>query len=193
MLLPFDESQETSNVEADRPKRTPLNPNRIRDHLANERTYLSWMRSGIALMGFGVLIVRMRMLNMPAASHVPGNGWKLGLAFSIVGLLAVLLSTQHYFAVRNDIEQDTYEPPDRWVILSSLVVLLPCWRIPSTRTAGTMSSPSVAKAWPTRSAPSPFSLKTTSWPASIRPNCLPRTNSSPPLPSPWIARTHPPT
>lgn len=82
------------------------------------------MRSGIALMGFGVLIVRMRMLNMPMATHVPGNGWKLGLAFSIVGLLGVLLSTQHYFAVRNDIKQDTYEPPDRWVILSSLVVLL---------------------------------------------------------------------
>lgn len=32
MLLPFDESQETSNVEAERPKRTPLNPSRIRDH-----------------------------------------------------------------------------------------------------------------------------------------------------------------
>jgi hypothetical protein len=54
-----------------------LNPNRIRDHLANERTYLSWMRSGIALMGFGVLIVRMRMLRAPMAPQLPGNGWKL--------------------------------------------------------------------------------------------------------------------
>jgi putative membrane protein len=100
------------------------NPNRIRDHLANERTYLSWMRSAIALMGFGVLIVRLRILRPPLAPQPPGNGWRLGLAFAIVGLLAVLLSTQHYFAVRDDIEEDTYEPPDRWVILSSLAVLL---------------------------------------------------------------------
>lgn len=101
-----------------------LNPNRIRDHLANERTYLAWMRSAIALMGFGVLIVRLRILRPPIAPQPPGAGWQLGLAFSIVGLLTVLLSTQHYFAVRDDIELDTYEPPDRWVILSSLAVLL---------------------------------------------------------------------
>ena len=48
----------------------------------------------------------------------------LGLAFSVVGLLTVLLSTQHYFAVRYDIDEDTYEPPDRWVLISSLTILL---------------------------------------------------------------------
>lgn len=107
--------------------RTPLrqrNPNRIRDHLANERTYLAWMRSGIALLGFGVLIVRIRVLKPPLAPQPPGNGWKLGLAFTLVGLLMVALSAFHYFGVRNDIEDDTYDPPDRWVILSSLVLLL---------------------------------------------------------------------
>jgi putative membrane protein len=100
------------------------NPNRIRDHLANERTYLSWMRSAIALMGFGVLIVRMKLLQPPMLATSVGNGWKLGLAFAIVGLLMVLLSTQHYFAVRDDIEEDTYEPPDRWVILSTVAFVL---------------------------------------------------------------------
>ncbi len=100
------------------------NLNRIRDHLANERTYLAWMRSAVALMGFGVLIVRLRILRPPLAIQPPGNGWRLGLAFAVVGLLTVLLSTQHYFAVRDDIENDTYEPPDRWVIISSLSIIL---------------------------------------------------------------------
>jgi putative membrane protein len=99
------------------------NPNRIRDHLANERTYLAWMRSGIALLGFGVLIVRIRLLRPPLAPQAPGGGWKLGLAFALAGLLMVALSTFHYFGVRNDIEDDSYEPPDRWVLLSSLVLL----------------------------------------------------------------------
>jgi putative membrane protein len=121
-MFPLFKSREVSAEEIE--KRRKRNPNRIRDHLANERTYLSWMRSAIALMGFGVLIVRLRILRPPLAPQPPGNGWKLGLAFAIVGLLAVLLSTQHYFAVRDDIEEDTYEPPDRWVILSSLAVSL---------------------------------------------------------------------
>lgn len=121
MFLPFKPKSTDSEASEIARKR---NPNRIRDHLANERTYLSWMRSAIALMGFGVLIVRMRILRPPFAPQPPGNGWKLGLAFAIVGLLSVLLSTQHYFAVRDDIEEDTYEPPDRWVILSSMAVLL---------------------------------------------------------------------
>ena len=118
----FSKSDNSSNTEATPPTR--LNPNRIRDHLANERTYLAWMRSAIALMGFGVLIVRLRILRPPMAPQPPGNGWKLGLAFSVVGLLMVLLSTQHYFGIRNGIEADTYSPPDRWVILSSIAVLL---------------------------------------------------------------------
>jgi putative membrane protein len=38
--------------------------------------------------------------------------------------VTVLFSTQHYFAVRRDIDEDTYEPADRWVLLFSLAVTL---------------------------------------------------------------------
>lgn len=81
------------------------------------------MRTAIALMGFGVVIVRLRAFRPPIIPH-PGNGWKLGLLFSLVGLATVLLSTQHYFAVRRDIDEDTYEPADRWVILFSLAITI---------------------------------------------------------------------
>ncbi len=117
--------EEIENQQLTPPKIAPKyrNSSRIRDHLANERTYLAWMRTAIALMGFGVLIARFRLLQPP---NLPtsGNGWKLGLIFSLVGLMTVLLSTQHYFGVRYDIDQDTYEPTDRWVILFSLAIIL---------------------------------------------------------------------
>ncbi len=67
------------------------------------------MRTAISLMGFGVVIVRLRFFRPPITT-TPGNGWKLGLIFSLVGLSTVLLSTYHYFAVRHDIDEDTYEP-----------------------------------------------------------------------------------
>ncbi len=99
------------------------NPSRVRDHLANERTYLAWMRTAIALLGFGVVIVRLRLFQSPLIPN-SGNGWKLGLVFSLVGLITVWFSTAHYFSVRRDIEEDTYEPTNRWVILFSLAVMM---------------------------------------------------------------------
>ncbi|MGL5874958.1 MAG: YidH family protein [Xenococcaceae cyanobacterium] len=110
-------------TETDREKPKVYNSSRIRDHLANERTYLAWMRTAISLMGFGVVILRLRAFHPPMLPR-PGYGWKLGLLFSVVGLVTVLLSTGHYFFVRRDIEEDSYEPPDRWVILFSLTVTL---------------------------------------------------------------------
>ncbi len=99
------------------------NPSRVRDHLVNERTYLAWMRSAIALMGFGVLIVRLRSFR-PPLSTVPGAGWKLGLVFALMGLITVFLSAQHYFRVRHDIDADTYEPADRLILFFTAIITL---------------------------------------------------------------------
>lgn len=40
--------------------RSPIiaNPNRARDHLANERTFLAWVRTGVAIVVFGFAIGR---------------------------------------------------------------------------------------------------------------------------------------
>ncbi len=43
-----------------------FNPDYWRDHSANERTYLSWMRASIALMGFGLVILRLRTVSSPS-------------------------------------------------------------------------------------------------------------------------------
>lgn len=101
----------------------PPLPSRIQAHLANERTYLAWMRTAIALMGFGVVIVRLRLIHPPLLPHT-GISWKLGLMFSLFGLLTVLISTRHYFSVCTQIEQDNYKPTDRWIIIFSLAIAL---------------------------------------------------------------------
>lgn len=105
------------------PSSIPKPVSRTRDHLANERTYLAWMRTAIALIGFGVLIARLRYLVSPDVMGT-GQGWLLGLGLACIGLLTVLLSTWHYFSVLSAIETNTYEPNSRWVILFSLVVTL---------------------------------------------------------------------
>ena len=110
-------------IELDKAKQVQQNPSRVREHLANERTYLAWMRTAISLIGFGVVIVRLHHFFPPQVHH-PGNSWKLGLVFSLVGLVTVLFSTKHYFAIRRAIDSDTYQSSSRWVFLFSLGVTL---------------------------------------------------------------------
>ena len=100
---------------------SPGAASRIRDHLANERTYLAWMRTTIALMGFGIVIARLRSL-LAAGTTGTGQGRLLGLIFTIIGLLTILISTQHYFAVRNSIEQANYQPRSVPILIFSSMI-----------------------------------------------------------------------
>jgi len=104
-------------------KQSKLNPSRIRDHLANERTYLAWMRTAVGLMGFGVVILRLPTFQPPEVPRL-GISWKMGLLFASVGLITVLISTIQYFSVRRYIEEDTYQPADRIIILFSGAISL---------------------------------------------------------------------
>jgi len=101
----------------------PYNPNRARDHLANERTYLAWIRTAVAFLGIGIVVVRLRYI-FPTQMPVHNHGWKLGLVFGISGLLLVLLATAHYFHVQKAIETESYQPEKRWIIVCSMVVTL---------------------------------------------------------------------
>lgn len=97
------------------------NSARVRDHLANERTYLAWMRTAISLMGFGVVIVRLRYL-LPAAIQGHTHGWMLGLLFALFGLVTVVLSTAQYHTIRRAIDSESYEPNSRWILLFSVAI-----------------------------------------------------------------------
>ncbi len=117
----FDRVQLSTPMQVDDEKLQQQNVSRAIDRSANERTFLAWMRAAIALMGFGVVIVRLRVVQLPL-QHRQAIGWKLGLIFSLVGLATVLISTVHYFRVRHQIDSDTYEPPDGIVLFFSFAV-----------------------------------------------------------------------
>ena len=97
--------------------------NRTSDHLANERTYLAWVRTAVALMGFGVVIMRLRYL-LPAGVQGHTHGWELGLLFDLTGLLMVALAARHYFRVRHAIDTDTFQPSGAAIVGCTLAILL---------------------------------------------------------------------
>ncbi|MEB3216703.1 MAG: DUF202 domain-containing protein [Nostocales cyanobacterium 94392] len=113
---------------------------RLREHLANERTFLAWLRTSISLIGFGLAIARfglfLRQLQTPTTQQIVENPTffsyqNLGLTLIIVGVLILALATLHYNRVFREIEEANYQP-NRLLIwfLSSVLMLLGLLSIP---------------------------------------------------------------
>jgi putative membrane protein len=89
----------------------------VTDHLANERTFLAWVRTSIALMGFGVVIARLRFTliesGIAGQNAGPSAGLRstlLGFLFAAIGLLTLLFALIHYQRSRRMIDSGDYRP-----------------------------------------------------------------------------------
>ena len=104
-----------------------------RDHLANERTFLAWVRTSIAIMAFGFVVEKFALFirrlqyffDKPNAASVtpPSTGYStiFGMVLVATGALIGLLAFVRYKKVEREILEDTYRP---WIMLDVLVALL---------------------------------------------------------------------
>lgn len=82
----------------------------FRDHAANERTLLAWIRTGIALMAFGFAIARFGLFLREVAQvgqvhmvHGTGSSW-FGVVLVVLGLVTNVAATLRYAGMRNAIQ-----------------------------------------------------------------------------------------
>ncbi|HZS88649.1 MAG TPA: DUF202 domain-containing protein [Chloroflexota bacterium] len=99
----------------------PVNPNATRDHLANERTFLAWVRSCIAIMALGFVVARFGLLIRELGPNAPrrtpmGLSTGFGVALVVCGALLTILATLRYRATTRAIDRDVYNP-SHWLIL----------------------------------------------------------------------------
>jgi len=91
--------------------------NRARDHLANERTYLAWLRTALAVVALGAVLAR-----LPGARTSPVTAAAaLALAF---GSLALAYGTRRYYLVRRDLERNEFTPAGRGPLIVSVVACM---------------------------------------------------------------------
>ena len=96
------------------------------DHLANERTFLAWVRTSISLLGFGILIAKLRFLEAGAGLS-PGAGvrsTRLGIVFAFGGLLTLLLSAWQYWRTNRMIDLGKYDSPVHVILAFSAVAFV---------------------------------------------------------------------
>jgi putative membrane protein len=80
---------------------------RVRDHLANERTYLAWIRTAVAMMGLGVVISKLKYLmplDYPESVGIIQAG-HIGWLFTAVGVVTVFLSVVYFLQTQREIRQ----------------------------------------------------------------------------------------
>jgi putative membrane protein len=87
-----------------------------RDHLANERTFLAWLRTSFSLLTLGfatnkfsqfLIEARLKAGEQPPHEYLFGSR-RLGLGMVILGTILVLVATWSYQSNRRRIDQGQY-------------------------------------------------------------------------------------
>jgi putative membrane protein len=76
-----------------------------REHLANERTLLAWVRTGVSLISFGLVVER---LGVQVGSAGPSGIFGVGLA--VLGGLALVMGTIQFLRSRRGIATNNFVP-----------------------------------------------------------------------------------
>ena len=100
--------------------------------LANERTFLAWLRTSIAVMSLGFVIARfglwLRELALQINPHVSLHGTELSLPLGEVmigfGALLTLLAAWRYHVVNRAIKRGEIESDPRMVSLITIATVL---------------------------------------------------------------------
>jgi putative membrane protein len=83
----------------------------IREHLANERTLLSWVRTGISLISIGLVVERAGALVDASMRVGSTNASELfGLALALLGALTLVIGTIQFLRNRRRISMGAFVP-----------------------------------------------------------------------------------
>lgn len=86
------------------------------DHLANERTFLAWVRTSIGIMGFGFVVVKFSLFIKQISAalgtkpNVPNNGYSevIGILLVALGGLTIIFSYLRYNNTKKQLDHGDY-------------------------------------------------------------------------------------
>jgi len=104
--------------------------NRARDHLANERTFLAWVRTSVAIVVFGFAIGRFAIA-MRQLTEFQGRGSKstgfsvwMGMSAILAGVVMVGAGLMRYRKTRAQLDEGKFEPAGFIVDLVTILTVL---------------------------------------------------------------------
>ena len=104
---------------------------KVSDHLANERTFLAWIRTGIGIMAFGFVVVKFSLfvkqlsllLNKQYVIQEKGYSSAIGIVLVAAGAITTMLAYVRFKKSEKQIDNNTYQNS------ALLITLLTCFII----------------------------------------------------------------
>jgi uncharacterized protein (DUF302 family)/uncharacterized membrane protein YidH (DUF202 family) len=105
----------------------------LADYLAAERTFLAWIRTGLALMGFGFVVARfglflqeVQFMQHTSSAQSYGLSLWFGTALIVAGVLVNLLSAWHHLRLVRELDRGAVSPsrPTAQTVLVALFLAL---------------------------------------------------------------------
>jgi putative membrane protein len=112
----------------DEPRLMVDRDSRARTHLANERTFLAWLRTGLSLMAVGLAAAGFLPVDL-----VPGFPYVRSFAALLVlsGTIMVLYGASRYMRANQQIETGSYDPAGMAIVtIAAIISLLGILAIP---------------------------------------------------------------
>lgn len=102
----------------------PQNKSSASDHLANERTFLAWIRTSIALMGFGFVVVKftlfVRQLSLAVTgrqiSAPKGFSGAIGMGLVAIGALTALIGYLRFKRIETQLQNAAFYPQSKLLL-----------------------------------------------------------------------------
>ncbi|MBF0506400.1 MAG: DUF202 domain-containing protein [Nitrospirae bacterium] len=102
-----------------------------RVHMANERTFLAWIRTSIGIMAFGFVVEKFALfvrqlylvLGKGVAPSSPGYSSVFGAVLVGFGALMGVLAFARFRKIEKQIDDDTYQPSLLLDIMATLSIL----------------------------------------------------------------------
>jgi putative membrane protein len=102
------------------------------DHLANERTFLAWIRTSIGIMAFGFVVVKFSLfvkqvsmlLGKPNVVQHRGYSVIVGIILVAAGTLTCILSYFRYKSTEKVLRQGNYKNNSFLVVMTTAIIFL---------------------------------------------------------------------
>jgi len=102
------------------------------DHLANERTFLAWIRTSIGIMAFGFVVVKfslfVKQISMLVGKpeEVPHRGYSviIGIILVAAGALTCVLSYFKFKQTEKVLNQGNYKNNSFLIIITTAIIFL---------------------------------------------------------------------
>jgi putative membrane protein len=100
------------------------------DHLANERTFLAWIRTGIGIMGFGFVVVKFSLFMKQVAAvlgnqmhlHQTGDSRMIGIFIVALGTCVVVCSYLSYMNTKRQLDEGRYYHSSLFVKIITIMI-----------------------------------------------------------------------